>query len=49
MQTALDQLRELTQACDAFVGTWVGSGLASELVPGYGCTLTCEEAETLAA
>ncbi|GAA2345218.1 hypothetical protein OKJ48_24990 [Streptomyces kunmingensis] len=48
MQTALDQLRELTQACDAFVGTWVGTGLASELVPHYDCTLTCEEAETLA-
>ncbi|MFE1521993.1 hypothetical protein ACFW9I_35205 [[Kitasatospora] papulosa] len=35
MQTALDQLCELPQACDAFVGTWVGTGLASELVPHY--------------
>ncbi|MFZ3562688.1 hypothetical protein ACOKM5_42915 [Streptomyces sp. BH097] len=48
MQTALDQLHELAQAVDAFVGTWVGTGLASELVPHYNCTLTCEEAESLA-
>ncbi|MET9499550.1 hypothetical protein [Streptomyces sp. NPDC006552] len=48
MQTSLAELRELAQACDDFVTTWVGTGLASELVPHYDCTLTCEEAETLA-
>ncbi|WP_394426878.1 hypothetical protein [Streptomyces sp. SGAir0957] len=48
MQASLSQLRELAQACDDFVATWVGSGLAYELVPHYECTLSCQEAETLA-
>lgn len=45
---ALDQLSTLAEALDRFVGTWTDSGLAYELVSDYQCTLTCEEADSLA-
>lgn len=49
--TALDALARLEQqaeAVDRFVHAWTSSGLVLDLAPVYGCTLTCEEAETLA-
>jgi hypothetical protein len=35
-------------AAAAFVDAWTTSGLAYSLISDYGCTLTCEEAESMA-
>jgi hypothetical protein len=36
-------------AAERFVAVWLETGLASELIGGYDCTLTCAEADTFAA
>jgi len=36
------------RAAAKFVDTWAQSGLASDLIRDYGCTLTCNEANDMA-
>jgi len=39
---------EQSSAATKFVMVWAGSGLASDLIRDYGCTLTCSEADAMA-